>query len=1518
MSKTVSDFEILVNIGNNTMPVKSAQNAKRLNFNRQKNILLSQVIIQSKNKTRQITENTAKKPSVFKSSLLLFCLLLYLSQASLLPLAFAQTLEPPAAMTNSNESLQPEGQARGTDDTVPNPYVNAKAQVPQVNQAAQINTDLARRNVSDILVGERTSLVYQAAEQGSSGVLDDVGNILNASLGSVNETYRGLHQFYKDDIVGRLFAQVGQLIGKWIQELINGWIADTVQFLAKVLRIFVLNPNIAINGLNGSSDDQISPKVRQAADIMYGIAVDLLLLLFILAIWKYWAEASWRGGGNLMGAVGRLIFTAGLILAWPTLFAFEVQITNEMIKAIYFNSASEIIALDAALASAVKGGLLAGLGGVMSAFAPIIGGAAGGIAAGTVGEVIGFFGLVTFLILGGILIAELVYILILKAIQTALLTAQYMFGPIFLVFFATPDTENVATGYVKSFVETSLWTFVWVGLLKLMVIILASDFNPWGKILMAIGILQMMIQVPSFLARAQISPMSDFISAGLVTGGLLKMLGWMGSTARNRIGQAVDYNFNQKYGARGISNTSSADTSSMAGKQESPELLNTLSKKTSEARAHKGTVATPLPKTPTDPNGQALKVPLTAKEKQAQKQKEKEQEEANLATEQSNQGKDVNTGANPTSANPAATSAAGANLATGTSTPASKTQTQPNTNTGTPTATAPAGKTTLKTPTAKDAAKTLATGAALAAGAGAAAAGSGAATGASPNTNQPLETGSDGEMKEQYQLPRYGVKDWDEKYFKYVPARFAIAQLTSLQGLSARYGETDKSYIVGDGRNGTSRMFLGKNASDTEIAHTMMAGAFANSVHDPQGHEAARQSAIEAGADAPKGLMENVGANWLAYTGSSFKQTGRAKERFGKALYQEAAKGSMDYVNGKEGNAYTGYLKSRFGDWTADNDAVATFILTDPESTESPWNRAIGPATDALISGGFSISPETRGAAQNPSIMAMHPARRKLAIPSVLKATFDTAKDMCKDLDPKDPNTASIQKHVHGELARGLSSGEVEWAIAVDPVSAGADLNLTNAHYGAQISLAAGLNPNETSLAYRGLVQGAPMVAQSLGKFGTSVVNGVAVNNPVPAGVTNLDSLAAHIIPSAGETREQAYAQVMEHTVDVARAFNANGIPMRQLMDPGASSSLYSYIEDSTQGGLANIDQPQGQMVLQAAGATMKQLGSVGFNANRANATYQYLNNGGNIGQLSAQRILVSEKIMDSGTAPTEHMVESYIRLQADANRHNRTMPAMETVVQVAQEWQGNSFIQAQDLPVVSQLKQANVNVNQNTLRVGAIEYAGSGNVSASNVTATVRLIESGVARNASDASAIFNVAAEAISGTGLSDLPPDLLSQAVIDVQRSGGFTDRQLQDKTICQMAIEEGFKNDSQPADNVVTLQCLAVGTRVHGASSVAQNRTEYIEVYTDMLQNGYTPYQAIQQGPQAYSAAEAIIKSNSYDNWDRQEDRQAVHATPRNVSMLLQDPRFTPNSPSQGPPMDPGLWDRLSLPRERPNR
>ncbi|MBX9724629.1 MAG: hypothetical protein K2X81_24705, partial [Candidatus Obscuribacterales bacterium] len=178
-----------------------------------------------------------------------------------------------------------------TDNTVPNKYEDALGNLYRVQDAVPANQLNINSGVNQILSGYYSpkvfqgapaNIVLQAAEQGQGAVVQEAANnIMNGSMGAVNAEYQGLHQFWKDDIVGNLFQNIGQLVGKWLSEFIDGWLADTAQFLAKSLRTFVLNPNVAVNGLPGQPDDgHLSIYIREGADIMYGIAVDLLLLLF--------------------------------------------------------------------------------------------------------------------------------------------------------------------------------------------------------------------------------------------------------------------------------------------------------------------------------------------------------------------------------------------------------------------------------------------------------------------------------------------------------------------------------------------------------------------------------------------------------------------------------------------------------------------------------------------------------------------------------------------------------------------------------------------------------------------------------------------------------------------------------------------------------------------------------------------------------------------------------------------------------------------------------------------------------------------------------------------------------------------------------------------------------------------------------------------------------------------------------------------------------------------------------------
>jgi hypothetical protein len=1332
-----------------------------------------------------------------------------------------------------------------TTDTTSSSATAATSPLSQGAQATQ-NTDQNFGNAK----ASFDTLIRQSAEQGEQQTIQNTNQQLlqGTELGAYNDTYAGITKFWGDDIIGNLFQNIGQLIGRWLVEFVDGWVSQTVHFLSGYLRTFVLNPNIAVNGIQngpGQGTDDISPYVREGADTMYGIAVDLLLLLFILCIWKYWAEAAWRGGAGLLGAVGRLIFTAGLMLAWPTIYAFEIQITNEMINAIFFNSADQVAMLDAALSSAVRAGLVASAAVLANAFAPIAGaaaggaaaGTAGGVTAGTIGDVVAFAGLIIYLFLGVVLIAEMVYIIVLKAIQTALLTAQYMFAPIFLVFFATPDTENVTSGFVRSFVEVSLWTFVWVGLLKIMVIILYSDFNPWGKIIMAVGVLQIMIQVPSFLARAQISPMSDFISAGMLTGGLMKGMGALSGMVSQRGMQAVDYFNNQRLSAAGLKQSkTTAASEAGASNQELVNSLATAGKTTpgeagSGQTAHmnaNGTLMTPpgmrnslataptttgagpeAVKRPTGASPFGAAVPLAtagaiggaAVMAGAEAKKEGETAQADAAAAKA---KELENGPMPPLAKSPAEQAAlraellreaaekfggGATGATGKGDGAGGPQLQQNpqqqpqnrhqpnqdqinaqkaqqiaqaarqaalTGQGaeqangaalqlpgadvdadsksaaaaalglatqdvtakrtTPTAGtqanaqglgsesrtlgtggnaaqtgSPEVKTNLRGEIAQAAAAfagaagrpqppvlpkldsegkpiaqgshqnsemevagetvnalrgdgeqigvrvrpagtdarsltgndlrggaaaplaalggaagivaaanlargplamtastlhnsavkpmasqamnpiaqmqgnlpdpTMATGientqAVLnqgaaqnltngqitntlgvnatpvnstgnaagqhqqanmavsgqvvppaAAGAGLTAAAlaaavmasrsAGAGAGAGPsNPGEPRVLGfgntsggsgggggtpSDitvtgggpgGNGGGGGSAPPQSIRDFDQSGYRWVPVRNLATDIRTAAGPQMGNAANGKASIS-MGSHGVAQVLFSPDMDDSQREIQLMAAGYAGAyTSDPVAFDAARQSALDAGGDKPRGLGQSIAAGMLGYAGKNFSQTAMAKQQFQQTLYEQAAQGAQAYVNKQPGNAYTSYLEGRYGQMDDDQQAWGVHIMTDRSSPESGWSTTLGPAGNALVASGLGINAVNRASASNPAVFQTHPANR----PNTIRALAAYGGALVRE--QSGPNTHALEGDaMAGRIIPNLPRGEVDAAVAIfnaqptieQGVAAASDIGMVQAVAGiVQEARAQGID-TDASKAYRAL-----------------------------------------------------------------------------------------------------------------------------------------------------------------------------------------------------------------------------------------------------------------------------------------------------------------------------------------------------------------------------------------------------------------------------------------------------------------
>lgn len=443
-----------------------------------------------------------------KASALIMILLVFAPYVFFAGSCLAQT--KPGIQSDYDNPLDPNGQpgqakqsSAGTNDDSSSPAYETTPPKPYDHSVPSFPPG----------VGEKTNLAQQAAEQNMDWkVTWDLTN----PLGMGNDVYNGLHQWYTDDIFDNLFAGIGQLFGKWLYEFITGWMCDVVRFLTGALATFVLNPNIANNVAQGKDD--ISMSVHKMADIMMSIAIDLLLLLFILCIWKYWAEANWKGMLNPMSSVMRLISTAGILLAWPTIYSFITELANQMIKALWFNTADSMAEFDQAIVTIIKAGLVDTAAGLVQALAPVMGTVGtnvgfGGWVLGAVGGTVSFAAEIIFGLLTAIIIGQLLVILCLKAVQTAILIAQYMFAPLFIVFFAVPDTEQYTVKYMYGFCMVSLWTFCWLALFRLLIIVLNSANNPWGKILLVLGVLQLMIQGPAFLSSGIIEPKLNFIDA---------------------------------------------------------------------------------------------------------------------------------------------------------------------------------------------------------------------------------------------------------------------------------------------------------------------------------------------------------------------------------------------------------------------------------------------------------------------------------------------------------------------------------------------------------------------------------------------------------------------------------------------------------------------------------------------------------------------------------------------------------------------------------------------------------------------------------------------------------------------------------------------------------------------------------------------------------------------------------------------------------------------------------------------
>lgn len=68
-----------------------------------------------------------------------------------------------------------------------------------------------------------TNLVTQQAEQNSEAVAQNLDPELWPDFNSYNDTYQGTSSFGGDDIISNFFANIGQLVEKWIGDFLSHW-----------------------------------------------------------------------------------------------------------------------------------------------------------------------------------------------------------------------------------------------------------------------------------------------------------------------------------------------------------------------------------------------------------------------------------------------------------------------------------------------------------------------------------------------------------------------------------------------------------------------------------------------------------------------------------------------------------------------------------------------------------------------------------------------------------------------------------------------------------------------------------------------------------------------------------------------------------------------------------------------------------------------------------------------------------------------------------------------------------------------------------------------------------------------------------------------------------------------------------------------------------------------------------------------------------------------------------------------
>ncbi|MBX9722939.1 MAG: hypothetical protein K2X81_16170, partial [Candidatus Obscuribacterales bacterium] len=420
-------------------------------------------------------------------------------------------------------------------------------------------------------------------------------------------------------------------------------------------------------------------------------------------------------------------------------------------------------------------------------------------------------------------------------------------------------------------------------------------------------------------------------------------------------------------------------------------------------------------------------------------------------------------------------------------------------------------------------------------------------------------------------------------------------------GFGMRFNQPSTS-VLGSLENGVEGVNIAKNASPLKSVQSIFAAAFSDNITEKDGRakEAAMNSAFASGAHKTIGALDRMAANWMDCSNKAWVTTPRGQQQLNKAAFAEAVSGSNAYVTGQVGNGYTQYLRERYGDWGASQNASALHSYLNPDAVDSPWNRSVGPATKQLVAAGMPINAATSGAMQHPVVQAMPPTRKKQGANAALWATYGAAKSMYGGLDD------DAFQRAHGELARSLPASDLQTAMAIYQSGGQEDFLMSSSSK--IMSLSSGLSTQTKAdlvTSYSSLRQAAPRAAHRMG---------VLIGGNPNASYGSIADLSGSIMPLQGHTQQETIEMILEEASANLASMHGSGINLSAVSKPDSAAPIFDFIESRVASGSGHYS--GGAKMAMKIVARNHGMQGVSHNLEMMEAMHSFVANGGSLDDL--------------------------------------------------------------------------------------------------------------------------------------------------------------------------------------------------------------------------------------------------------------------------------------------------------------